>query len=533
LKNQHRRIASIAAATAMFALAAAIEMPWSLLVWVALVPWLLSLDREESLAGILTSGLLMTVGYVLAVFAWFAPAFAGYTGTPTAVAFALLAVGAPFLQPQFAAFAVLRHLVRRRSGSFVLAAAGGAFAWIATEWACPRLFGDTLGHGLYPFVRVRQAADIAGAGGLTLAAVVVNEALASTVRNRRTPRRAVAAAATATIVLAALTAYGAWRIRSVEAVTPSAPPLRAALIQADYADYRALRARVGTAEGARRILDAHFEMTHGALARNPSFDLIVWPETVYPTTFGDPKSTEGGEFDERIRRFTDLTGVPLFFGTYTREGGDEFNSAVLLHPSPNAQGPDATAYRKQRLFPLTETIPSWADSPGLRNLLPWLGSWRAGDGPPVLSLRRRSGEPLSVAPLICLDAVDPDLAIEAARAGAEAIVTISNDAWFGDSRGLRLHLIVSAFRSIETRLPQLRATNTGISAVISPNGEITSATEANRRSVLAGKILPGSRGGTPIKAWGDWLGPLAAVATLVIGVAASRKRRPPRAARGM
>jgi len=75
--------------------------------------------------------------------------------------------------------------------------------------------------------------------------------------------------------------------------------------------------------------------------------------------------------------------------------------------------------------------------------------------------------------------------------------------------GPRLHLVVSAFRSIETRRPQVRATNTGISAVISASGDIMTVAGANERAMLTATLMPDSDANTLMLAWGDWLGPSA------------------------
>jgi apolipoprotein N-acyltransferase len=81
--------------------------------------------------------------------------------------------------------------------------------------------------------------------------------------------------------------------------------------------------------------------------------------------------------------------------------------------------------------------------------------------------------------------------------------------------GPRLHLIVSAFRSIETRRPQLRATNTGISAVVSPTGEIETAAGVHERKVLVATVTP-TRRSTLMIAWGDWFGPFACGAAVLL-----------------
>jgi apolipoprotein N-acyltransferase len=169
-------------------------------------------------------------------------------------------------------------------------------------------------------------------------------------------------------------------------------------------------------------------------------------------------------------------------------------------------------------------VPAFLGSAAVRRALPWLGSWTPGAGPDVIPVALPGGRQLRIAPLICYDAVDADLVRAAVRRGADAIVTLSNDSWFATGLGPRLHLVVSAFRSIETHRPQVRATNTGISAVISPAGDLIATAGVGERATLAARIVPAGDTSTPWLAAGDWLGP-AALAVAVALVARRRGRR--------
>jgi apolipoprotein N-acyltransferase len=519
------RYGAIVASATMFALYARVEQPWAWLGWVALVPWLSVLERERSTVAAMWSGVVMSMAFVLGVFAWFASAVAHYTGISPLLSFALLIVAAPLLQPQFVVFAAVHHLLASRRRGLLATSVGAACAWVGAEWLFPHLFGDTIGQGLFAFDRLRQGADLAGTAGLTFVVVVVNECAYEAIRHgQRAPRRALSATAAALVLVSVLAGYGVLRWRQVVGFEPEHAPVKVALVQANLGDYAGLRARLGTYGAVREILDDHEKLSRAALARTAgAAELLVWPETVYPTTFGQPKSPAGKEFDDEIVHFAASSGVPLLFGTYDRDGEREFNAAVLVQQDASGRA-GFDVYRKRRLFPLTEEVPAWLDTGLIRAELPWLGTWRAGEGGDLLAMRRRNGEVLHLAPLICLDAVDPGLAIDAARHGADLIVTLSNDGWFAGSRGARLHLVVSAFRSIETRLPQIRATNTGISAVITPTGEILDSSPVGKATVLAATVKPGARPATIVVRWGDWLGPTACFLALVLLLPAIRKR---------
>jgi apolipoprotein N-acyltransferase len=270
----------------------------------------------------------------------------------------------------------------------------------------------------------------------------------------------------------------------------------------------------------KQILDAHFAVTEELLAPG-GVDVLVWPETVYPTTFGAPKSEDGAAFDRAIAGLVATTGRPLVFGSYDAEGGREYNAAFFLEPD-GAGGATFDVYRKARLFPLTERVPAWMDGPRVRAWLPWLGGWEPGAGPGVVTLRL-PGRPLRIAPLICYDAVDARVAARAVRDGAEVIVTLSNDSWLDDGAGARLHFLVSIFRSIETRRPQVRATVTGISGIVTPAGDVVASAAIGERTGLLGAVTP-VRGVPPLAArWGEWLGPAAAVVAALLLVGGRRR----------
>ena len=128
-----------------------------------------------------------------------------------------------------------------------------------------------------------------------------------------------------------------------------------------------------------------------------------------------------------------------------------------------------------------------------------------------------------MAPLICYDAAFTAQAAEVARRGAQLLVTLSNDSWFADTPAPELHLIVSAFRSVETRLPQIRAANSGVSAVIDATGEIRARTDFGTRAVLSSKVSPSTPPTTLVARWGDWLGPVALAGAIAL-IAAARAR---------
>ena len=261
------RVGAVAAGILLSAvLAAAYARGAWPLAFVLLVPWLLALETLRSARGAGLAGLAMSVAFVAAVFGWFAPAIADYTGAPTAGAMAALLLAAPVLQPQIIAYAVVRHVATARYGTVARAALAIA-AWIAVEWAAPRLFGDTLGHGLQPSRLLRQGADLAGAMGLTLVVLATNEALAAALlRRRQGARRLAVPLGVALAMPLALAGYGAARLSQLEREPPGTP-LRVGLVQAAIVDYERLRREQGAHAVVREVLDTHYAMSRDLRGR--------------------------------------------------------------------------------------------------------------------------------------------------------------------------------------------------------------------------------------------------------------------------
>lgn len=514
------RLAGLLASALLLGVYARGDHAW-ILGFVALVPWLLALDAERTLRGALVSALLMSLAFVVAVLHWFGAAIGAYTGIGSVAGMLALFVLAPLLQPQFLAFALVRHWVGQAHGSAVRALAG-ASAWVGCEWLLPKLLGDSLGHGLFPSTTLRQVADLGGVAGLSFMLLLCSEALVLAIgRWRHGWRVALPSLGLFTALVATMTGYGVARLQALQAALAEPEQmLRVGLVQANITGYERLREELGTFGVVRHVLDTHYALSQAAIEHHGA-DALLWSETVYPTTFGHPRSADGAALDGEIEAFVTAMGVPLVFGTYDVDSEGEYNAAAFVEPGTGLLG----HYRKTHPFPLTEYVPAWLDGPWLRHWLPWAGNWKPGAGARVFPLRTADGREVNVLPLICLDDVRSALAIDGARLGAQAILGLSNDSWFTDYPiGARLHLAVAAFRSVETRLPQVRVTTNGMSAVIDERGEVLVSTAMDTQVVLAAGIPARDASPTLMVRWGDWVGRGGLVFLLVLVVSAGWRR---------
>jgi apolipoprotein N-acyltransferase len=506
----------IVASAAAMTLCSSMTGRWFWLGWIGLVPALAAFDGARSWRRAAWRGLGMCEAFTLGIFWWFGAAVEAYADLPAGSGIAITVLGAPLLQPQWIVFVIARHAAGRRGA--IVRALVGVGAYVGTEWLVPKLLADTLGHGFLPARTMRQAADLVGAPGLSVVWLLSNEAALAAVSALRAgdPGRALRAAAAVGGLVTALWTYGTYRLDTIAAATSGVAPLTAGVVQGGFADYAGLERARGTFAATQHVLGEYVTLSREALAAAP-VQLLVWPETVYPTTFGSPKSPEGAGFDRMLAGFVAAAGVPLVFGGYDAGAdGREYNAAIVLEPGEDGAGVTFDAYRKTWLFPLTERVPAVLDTPAVRRRLPWLGTWTPGDGPTVLRVRPAGAPPIRIVPLVCYDAVVPAHAHDAVARGAELIVTLSNDAWFGDGPGTWLHLAVAVFRSIETHRPQVRATTTGISAVIDATGTLAATAGPGERRALVGQIRPL---GMPLALFaraGDWLSPALLVQAVIL-----------------
>ncbi len=487
-----------------------------LIGFVAFVPWMLSLNATRTIAGTLGNGVVMSIALTLTVFMWFGHSIGRFAQASDEAGLMVLLAVAPLFQPQIVAFVIARHLAGRYHGP-VLRAVAGASAYVATEWLVPKVLGDTIGYAVHPSIYLRQFADLGGAAGITFVLILINEAIAAAIVRRRDGARAwIKPLALAATMFVAMIGYGVIRLTMLDMAPPdSGPPLRVGMVQSNIYDYEGLRKKHGVYAVVRMILDTHFEMSQEAVEYH-RVDAVMWSETVYPITFDHPKTEGVAQLDSEIKDFVKSSGVPLIFGTYDIDAKGEYNAAAFVKSDGNTLG----FYRKTNPFLFTEYVPPWLEGPLLRRLIPFAGTWKPGDGARVFPLQLANGREIPVVPLVCLDETRPDVALQGANLGAQVILSMSNDSWFQQPGGT-LHLAVATFRSIETRMPLLRVTQSGVSAAIDTNGSLLAYSPDRQQYLLVGEVPVRQPPPTLMKAWGNWVGRAGIGVLLLMTIAAA------------
>ena len=268
----------------------------------------------------------------------------------------------------------------------------------------------------------------------------------------------------------------------------------------------------------------HFELSDAALrvveeaggvsAETPR--VVVWPES--PMNFS-LKRDRG--FREEVARFVGGRGVSLLFNSLEpAAAGGGYNAAVLV----NEKGLLAAQYDKIRLMPFGEYVPLPRWLPGAGMVTGVVGEFTPGERYTLIPLGREEGRP-HAGTFICLESAYPYITRRLTREGADVLIELTNDAYQGDTAVLRQHLSNAVFRAVETGRPLLRVTNTGISARITPRGEVFDETGRFVEAVRAWPVARAGGGETFYVRFGDAFAAACAVVSFAALATTFRRRR--------
>lgn len=467
------------------------------LAFVCLVPLLLAL-RSGGAARAVGLAWLWAVASAWAIAPFFASSLAAYYERPVWVGvLAGMAIFSVMASVYYMVFALIDRALPRRP--VLLAPLLVAAAWTSVELARGRLFTGTsflIGNpwGLlgYTFASgsLAQVASWTGVYGISFAIVAVNAGLAGLLEAARDRERSLRTAAFAAL-LAALPAVafalaGAVALRAAREPSENAGLREVAVVQGNVAVGRRWRA-----EFYRRNLDVYLALSERALSEGAPRTL-VWPESAVsflleqvPPLYPDliPTLLKSGDVEL-------LAGAP---GGGADSQAPVFNSVFLFSPA----GAISARYDKEFLVPFSEYYP-FGSSRLMQRRFDGARAYNPGapDPAPLDTRLGRAGL------LVCNEAMLPEVAAARVRAGAEILVSPSNDSWIAGEGFAEHMLAVVGLRAIEQRRYLVRASTSGPSAVIDPWGRVPVRTQANQPYVLRGAVRP-ERELTPYARLGD------------------------------
>jgi apolipoprotein N-acyltransferase len=364
---------------------------------------------------------------------------------------------------------------------------------------------------------VSQAAAIVGAYGLSwiTIAIAAAPALIFDAAPRRTRAVAVGVAG---LAIAGLSGAGALRLAAPSTTSADAPRVR--IVQANIDQKEKWRP-----ENLDQIVETYRQLSRQPAARAP--DIIVWPEGALPAVIDDllaPGSPYVAKISSAVAPGQTLMLGANRAGRSPGGGVDYFNSLIALRREP--AGLKVTGvYDKHRLVPFGEFLPfgDLATKLGIRSLVHMPEDFTAGPEPRPMS---PEGLP-PVQPLICYEALFPRFSAQAAeRSGLRPqwLLNVSNDAWFGATSGPWQHLNIASYRAIEEGLPIVRATPTGVSAMIDAHGR-PAATLGLGASGVIDAVLPAALPRTLYSRFGEiGFAMMLLVSALIVGLGRFRGR---------
>jgi apolipoprotein N-acyltransferase len=475
--------------------------------WIALLPLLAAILGSDKQGKPLTFGQGAVLGY-LCGFVWYLgncywvyQTMYLYGGLPKPVAVGILILFCLYLGLYHALFGALLAAFRNRFGrqaALLLV----PFAWVAVELARARITGlpwDLLGISQIDSPILTRLAPITGAYGLSFIIAAVNALwlVRIRVRERRFTRTAVTAAG---VVFVVLYVVALRRIESPKNVPTTA---HATLVQENL---EVGAANTGPQPSTQQLLESfsylsrfpspHFLLGIPELPGTQSVylipqhlleegtetkvpmptDLIVWPESPAPFEENDP------QFRAALSNLARQANAPIIAGNIGTDrnpdsprGYNLFNSASFVNP----QGEFVGRYDKMHLVPFGEYVPFKALFFFAKSLLYEAGTFDRGQHRIVFNTGGHT-----YGTFICYESIFGDEIREFSKLGAEVLVNISNDGWYGDTSAPWQHLNMVRMRAIENHRWIIRATNTGVTASITPYGRVIAAAPRHIRTSI-------------------------------------------------
>jgi apolipoprotein N-acyltransferase len=511
--------------------------PWwdqGWLVWLALTPliaavWLRPRGRRPWLR----DGLLGYVAgflFFLITFRWLGSPLAALFQNPWLVCLPILLAG--FMGLYLAFWAWFIGQLPRGDTQFLSSARNiriaflAACAWVAQEWVRGWFLGgfgwNGLGVALHQNLALIQVADITGIWGLSFLVAFANVIALITIRRfvAEVGRVRIRPHYDFSLMMASVVgafAYGVHALQHPVDPTTACVPLRIAALQPNIPE-----SFKWDAAHVQEIYDRYDSLTHTALAWQPQ--LLLWPEAATLTDLFDSDTFS------YLKEISASTDAAFILGSFLSPPGDgDYNIAAAI----TQHGAKVQIYRKMHLVPFGEYIPLRHSFPLFAKIAGQLvpNDLRPGTEYATFDL---GSPPLRAGPLICFEDTVGDLTRHMAGHGAQFLINITNDSWFGTSPGSTQHLDNALFRTIETRRPLLRDANTGVTCIIDSEGRVLQSLRTEEGSpflegVLFGTMeVPRDPPTTFYMQWGDWVayGSAGIVGLAVIAMAVMARVQP-------
>ncbi len=356
--------------------------------------------------------------------------------------------------------------------------------WVTLEYARTYIITgfpwSLIGYSQYSFLPLIQISDITGVYGISFLVAAVNGLIFDLIGHERTGeskwalhRNVKSGAIMLAIVIIASLVYGLGKLKHNDQGNSITVTVLQGNIDQDKKWDRNYQ---------REVIDTYKDLTLAAVAAEKS-DLVVWPESALPFIFGYDEN-----LTNEVRDLQKQINSHMLIGSVLLKGSEKgksllSNSVIMLSPGTDA----IEVYDKIHLVPFGEYVPLGNLFPFIKKLVVAVGDFVQGKDVTVMNTPFAK-----IGNLICYEIAFPGLVRKFIYNGANLIVTVTNDAWFGRTSAPYQHFSMAVFRAIENRVPVARSANTGISGFIDSRGRIMEKSDIFVKASLTKKIYVGN-----------------------------------------
>ncbi len=451
-----------------------------ILAWILFIPLFWAIQDKSPRRAFKLGLLTGTVSNLIGTY-WLIGTLVRFGGFPTVVSAIFIVLLSAYSGLSYGIFSYITTRLGYFKHHGVLSVLLIASVWTSIEYLYPFLFPYTISNSQINYIPVIQIYDLFGIYSLTFVIVIVNLSLMRLIRYFKDGvKLPVAEMALSALLIFLVIGYGYSRIKTIDKEIASSEKLNIGMVQANF-DFLAK-----TENQEEIVTNKHKEMSR----QLKSADLIIWPETSIQAWFSNNADylivrDEIGVPDMRNKYFIvgGMSYTPIDENAENNSNEDfiKYNTAFLT----NSQGVILGRYHKIKLLLFGEYLPFTTYFPSLKHLSPASGDFTPGSKLDIFEIKEKG---VKIAPIICYEDIIPSFSRKFVDKGANLIVNITNDAWFGDSIAPYQHFIVSIPRAVETRKYLLRSTNTGISAIVDPVGRVVAKTDTFEQTNLSGTV---------------------------------------------
>ena len=468
--------------------------PFTLLIFVGLIPYFIVIKRRTTLASISSATFLFSLVFSLITIYW-----VGSWSSEADPYLMLAGVALLLVYPCVMLIpSTLFYLTRKVFPKFDAIWFFPLF-WVTLEYLLTqtdlRFPWLLLGHGLAKFNLFIQGADIVGTNGLSLIATYINVLLFKSFFEKNSEEKfRLKPLLIAVFIFLCMIIYGIYKTSTFRI---SERKVKVGIVQPNLNPWDKW-----STGNLSDLLNMYLTLSQKCV--DEGAEVILWPETALPVY------AFGGTYpmvENSIYNFLDtnhvslLTGMPDIIYDLNQNNIPEdskysgpgnyyyrtYNAVLGLNPgSRNIQ-----RYGKMKLVPLGERVPFVDQFAFLGDLLKWgvgITGWNIGKDTTVFKIKNEKIDTIKVGGLVCYESVDPVFVTAFVQKGAELITVVTNDSWYGKSSGPYQHKDFAMLRAVENRRSVVRCANGGVSCIINAKGKILAETEMFEKTTLVGEI---------------------------------------------